>query len=81
MDENSENMDPIKLLLTKITATENEVALGYHKMRGLYFVAVICVRSILYLVYLISDKFGTIFTCFITTVIALDLNSCTCFFS
>ena len=30
----------ILLLLTKTTAVRNEVALSYHKVRGLYFLAV-----------------------------------------
>ena len=29
------------ILLTKITALQNEVALNYHSLRGLYFLAVI----------------------------------------
>ena len=32
--------------LTKTTAAQNDVALTYHRMRGLYFLAVIFVRSI-----------------------------------
>ena len=28
------------ILLTKITAVQNEVALSYHRVRGLYFLAV-----------------------------------------
>ena len=36
----------VGILLTKTTATQNEVALSYHKMRGLYFLAVVFVRSI-----------------------------------
>ena len=35
------------ILLTKTTAAQNEVALSYHKVRGLYFLAVVSVRSIL----------------------------------
>ena len=34
------------ILLTQITAAQNEVALSYYKVRGLYFVAIILVRSI-----------------------------------
>ena len=30
-----------KLLLTKTTAAQNEVALSYHNVRGLYFLAVV----------------------------------------
>ena len=29
------------ILLTKTTAAQNEVVLGYHRVRGLYFLAVI----------------------------------------
>ena len=29
------------MLLTKITAAQNEVALSYHKLRGLYFLAAV----------------------------------------
>ena len=34
------------IVLTKTTATQNEVALSYHRVRGLYFMAVVFVRSI-----------------------------------
>ena len=34
------------ILLIKITATSNEIALSYHKERGLYFLAVIFVETI-----------------------------------
>ena len=34
------------ILLTKITAAKNEVALSYHKVRGLYFPAVILTATI-----------------------------------
>ena len=41
------NVRTIKnILLTKTTAAQNEVALSYHKVRGLYFLAVVFVRSI-----------------------------------
>ena len=33
------------ILLTKTTAALNEAALSYHKVRGLYLVAVVFVRS------------------------------------
>ena len=33
-------------LLTKTTAAQNEVALSYHRVRGLYFLAVVFVSSI-----------------------------------
>ena len=35
---------------TKTTAAKNEVALSYHRVRGLYFLAVVFVRS-LYMYY------------------------------
>ena len=35
------------ILLTKTTAAQNEVALSYHIVRGLYFLAVVSMRSIL----------------------------------
>ena len=45
----------ISIFLTKITATQNEVALSYHRVRGLYFLAVVfeatvyhCVRDYIY---------------------------------
>ena len=34
------------ILLTKITAAPNEAALSYYRVRGLYFLAVIFVASI-----------------------------------
>ena len=34
--------------LTKTTAAQNEVALSYHRVRGLYFPAVVFVRSIVF---------------------------------
>ena len=34
------------ILLTKTTTTQNEDALNYYRVRGLYFLAVIFVRSI-----------------------------------
>ena len=39
------NLQPLTVLLTK-TAVQNEVALSYLKVRGLYFLAVVFVRSI-----------------------------------
>ena len=36
----------IIILLTKTTAAQNEVALGYHRLRGLYFLAVVFVTTI-----------------------------------
>ena len=34
-------MDAFTILLTKITAAQNEVVLSYHRVRGLYFLAII----------------------------------------
>ena len=36
----------IPIYLTKTTAAQNEVALSYHSVRGIYFLAVVFVRSI-----------------------------------
>ena len=36
----------INILLTKITAAKNEAAHGYHKVRGLYFLAFIFAPTI-----------------------------------
>ena len=41
-------------LLTKTTAVQNEVALTYHKVRGLYFLAVVFAATIDFLVSLTS---------------------------
>ena len=35
------------ILLAKTTAAQNEVAHSYHKVRGLYFQAVVFVRSVI----------------------------------
>ena len=35
------------ILLTKTTAAQNEDALSYHRMRGLYFLATVFVATIL----------------------------------
>ena len=37
------------ILLTKTTAVRNEAALRYHKVRGLYFLAVVLVATIVIL--------------------------------
>ena len=34
------------ILLTKTTAARNEIALSYHKVRGLYFLAVVFAATI-----------------------------------
>ena len=41
------------ILLTKTTAAQNEVALCYHSVRGLYFLAVISAAAIynIYIIY------------------------------
>ena len=36
----------VTIILTKITAAQNEVALSYHGMRDLYFLAVIFAATI-----------------------------------
>ena len=38
------------ILLTKIAAPQNEVALSYHRVRGLYFLAVVFVTTIYILI-------------------------------
>ena len=35
-----------KTILTKITAAQNKVALNYHRVRGLYFLAVVSAATI-----------------------------------
>ena len=40
------NLFKENMVLTKIPATQNEVALSYHRVRGLYFLAAIFARSI-----------------------------------
>ena len=35
----------VHILLTKTTAAQNEVALSYHRARGLYFLAVVFVAT------------------------------------
>ena len=41
------NVDTIPL--TKTTAAQNEVAISYHRVRGLYFLAVVFVATIIIL--------------------------------
>ena len=38
------------ILLTKTTALQNEVALSYHRVRGLYFLAVVFAANVVHLV-------------------------------
>ena len=40
------------ILLTKIAAAQNEVALSYHRVRGLYFLAVIFATTIFMVLHL-----------------------------
>ena len=40
------NETKITILLTKTTAPKNEVALSYHSVRGLYFLAVVFATTI-----------------------------------
>ena len=40
------DVEGIPIILTKTTAAQNEVALRYHKMRRLYFLAVVFVETI-----------------------------------
>ena len=39
------------ILLTKVTATQIEVAISHYKVRGLYFTAVIFAASIVYTIH------------------------------
>ena len=41
----------LTILLTKTTAVQNDVALSYHRVRGLYFLEVVFVRSIVCCIY------------------------------
>ena len=45
------------ILLTKTTATQNGVALSYHKMRRLYFLAVVVVKSIVYIFWKVQGRY------------------------
>ena len=45
------------MILTKTTAALNEVALSYHKARGLYFSAVAFAAS---LAWFIDDKYNSV---------------------
>ena len=52
------------ILLTKTTAAQNEVALSYHRVRGLYFLAVVFVATILLcLCVKVLDVVGGVHTC------------------
>ena len=44
----------LTILLTKITATQNEAALSYHIVLGLYFLAVVFAAVTLYLLQFTS---------------------------
>ena len=46
----------VNILLTKTTAAQNEVALSYHSVRGLYFLAVVFVATIVILITTQFDK-------------------------
>ena len=39
-------MHVVAILLTRMTAAQNEVSLSYHRFRGLYFLAVIFVPTV-----------------------------------
>ena len=43
------------ILLTKTTAAQNKVALTYYRVRGLYFLAVVFVRSIVHIMPLVGS--------------------------
>ena len=44
------------ILLTKTISAQNEVALSYHRVRGLYFMAVVFVATIVYTIVGIFSK-------------------------
>ena len=48
------------ILLTKTTAARNEVALTYHKVRGLHFLAVVFVATIVIATYQICSAIKNI---------------------
>ena len=60
------------ILLTKITATQNEVALSYHKVRGQYFMAVIFIATIL--VIALNVAFQRVFKNHTTYVRAFEVH-------
>ena len=41
-----EQFSPNTIILTKTTTVQNDDSLTYHRMRGLYFLAIVFVRSI-----------------------------------
>ena len=42
------------MLLAKTTAAQNEVALSYHRVRGLYFLTVVFAATILQLIIIVK---------------------------
>ena len=52
----SKGLNFIYILLTKTTAAQNDVVLTYYRVRGLFFLAVVFVRSI---VLRFNDLIGT----------------------
>ena len=49
------------ILLTKTTAGQNEVALSYHNVRGLYFLTVAFVATIICLLYNVHLQVHTVY--------------------
>ena len=45
------------ILLTKTTAAQNEVALSYHSVRGLYFLAVVFVRTVCHILLYLTCSY------------------------
>ena len=45
----TKHVQKLNILLTKITATQNEVELSYHTVCGLYFLAVVFAVTILFM--------------------------------
>ena len=48
------------ILLTKTTAAQNEVALSYHRVRGLYFLAVVFATTVIYNSYTVKNRLADI---------------------
>ena len=49
------------ILITKTTAAQNEVALSYHKLRGLYFLAIIFAATIIRTLEILPGNKSSIF--------------------
>ena len=63
----------VHILLTKSTAAQNEVALSYHRVRGLYFLAVVFARSI---VSYANNNLETTLICYHRNSRFNDISTC-----